>query len=694
MPQPTTTARSATRPTLGWTLDGLRALVEAGVRAISRRRLAARTGNRRDIRADRGDEDRQATKSDRLRAVCTGNRRGIRTGRPLARRSSARVLLCALLLLLPAPAWPADGARELNIEELSPWKGWTVRRFKVSGLPRSEARALRSGLVYDGEARWLGLFGRRRPALSRPQLANDLNRARLHLARQGYPQAELQIRIRPQPARRRLDLELAVETGPAARVASLQVTGLPAQVDSLLRSALVLQPGSRFRDAAYEADRRRLADGLRSHGHARASCEGELQAAVPGAVEVRFQVEPGPVNRIADLSAGGVTPDLERLALRQLEVLVGLRYDPRRLAEVRDRLRLLGVYRQIRLELQDLPRPAGPEDLRLHADLSARPPRTLEAGLGFWSAEGWRASATWRNANLLRGGRGGELRGSLSQLRQLGRARLWWPGLFGRLIGGEIGFSLDRQTETSFRSLDRELRLSARWRPSLLATLSGGISFANVDLTVLSLERIAFQARPGLLTTFHLDWMRDSSNDPFDPSRGTVFAAQAEWTVPGLLSDSDFLRLSVERSGYRRLGPAVGAMRLRLGAAWPLADSRDLLPTRRFFAGGPDHRGFARRQLGPRDRAGGPLGGEALVLGSAELRWPLTRRLSAVLFVDAGQVWPRWQDLRSGDLELAAGPGLLLRTPVGPVRGDIGMRLGPADDRPGWAAHVSIGHPF
>lgn len=608
-----------------------------------------------------------------------------------ARRALRGLALLGLLLAVRplAAAWS-----EAGLEEFSDWKGWKVEDFDLSGLPRLEARALRLGLAYDGEARWLGLIGRVRPAMSVTLLEQDLDRVRLALARGGRPLASIRLLVEPDLERRRLALRLAIDPGPPATVAEMRVAGLDAPLDSLLARPLALQPGTLFRDAAFESDQLRLADDLRGRGHARATSAGELEAGDSLSVIVRYRVDAGPLCRIAAVEATGVAPDLERLALRQLAWLEGREYRPRRLAEVRDRLRLFGVYRQIRLELLDPPEGLPPGDLTLHADLAPRPPRTVEAGAGYWTAEGWRASASWSHANLFRGGRGGEARGSISDPRQLGRLRVWWPALFGRLIGGESSFSLDRQREASYRSLDRELRFSMNWRPTLLATLSGGISFSRVDVTVLSLERIAFLAKPGSLTSFHLDWVRDSSDDPFDPSRGTVSSLQAEWTVPGFWTDSNFLRLSAERSAYRRIVGAIGAMRLRLGAAWPLAGSGDLLPTKRFFAGGADHRGFGRRQLGPRDADGGPLGGEATALVSAELRMPVTQRVSAAVFVDCGQVWSEWSRLRAADLETAVGPGLLVRTPVGPVRGDLGIRLGPGDDRPGWAAHLSIGHPF
>ena len=84
-----------------------------------------------------------------------------------------------------------------------------------------------------------------------------------------------------------------------------------------------------------------------------------------------------------------------------------------------------------------------------------------------------------------------------------------------------------------------------------------------------------------------------------------------------------------------------------------------------------------------------------MALASMEIRFPLYRKLRAAVFLDAGQVWAQHTSPRPGELEAAAGPGLMIDTPVGPVRVDLGINLTerPADE-PGWVLHLAIGHPF
>ena len=114
------------------------------------------------------------------------------------------------------------------------------------------------------------------------------------------------------------------------------------------------------------------------------------------------------------------------------------------------------------------------------------------------------------------------------------------------------------------------------------------------------------------------------------------------------------------------------------------------LPERFFMGGSESHRGFSINQAGPRDPSTGyPIGGNALFFNSFELRLPLTeRRLGFALFHDAGNVFSTVRKMRllkvtqssPADLDYAShavGMGVRYKTPVGPVRFDVGYNLNP-----------------
>jgi outer membrane translocation and assembly module TamA len=124
--------------------------------------------------------------------------------------------------------------------------------------------------------------------------------------------------------------------------------------------------------------------------------------------------------------------------------------------------------------------------------------------------------------------------------------------------------------------------------------------------------------------------------------------------------------------------------------------------TRRYFAGGPEsQRGFGRRQLAPGlGEENLRVGGEALFETNVELRLDLFQLFGQwfgiVVFLDGADATERAGDLDPLDLHWAVGGGLRYRTPVGPIRFDVGVRINRAgeltDDR--WAPHFSLGEAF
>jgi outer membrane translocation and assembly module TamA len=208
-----------------------------------------------------------------------------------------------------------------------------------------------------------------------------------------------------------------------------------------------------------------------------------------------------------------------------------------------------------------------------------------------------------------------------------------------------------------------------------------------------------------------LTYIRDRRDDPIDSHNGNYNSFDAGVASGIFGSEAAFGRFLGQNTTYHPFHARrwVFARTLRLGLAEPFGTT-DVLPLpERFFAGGGNSlRGFAINQAGPRDlTTGEPLGGNAMIVNSFELRTPtvalpwIGNNMGFVLFHDAGNVFARTNDMvhslvrwAQPNPELcrqestgkqcsfnyishALGGGIRYRTPIGPVRLDFGYNLNP-----------------
>ncbi len=231
------------------------------------------------------------------------------------------------------------------------------------------------------------------------------------------------------------------------------------------------------------------------------------------------------------------------------------------------------------------------------------------------------------------------------------------------------------------------------------------------------------------LSTLSAGLIRDTRTDPLEPTGGTLLAVDVEASSSVLGSAVGFAKTVLQGYLYRRLpGEAVFAAGGRLGLARSftstflqastlvlndqgLPELREVaeltfihtLPaSERFFAGGDSTvRGFALDRLGDETTIGAngfPTGGNAMIVLNSELRVPVFGPLQAVGFLDAGNVIDRVGNLDLAGIRGAAGFGVRYRSPIGPIRIDLGFKLDRrefAGERERLTAlHLSIGQAF
>ncbi|MGE0449517.1 MAG: POTRA domain-containing protein [Vicinamibacterales bacterium] len=299
------------------------------------------------------------------------------------------------------------------------------------------------------------------------------------------------------------------------------------------------------------------------------------------------------------------------------------------------------------------------------------------------------------------------------QYRVLGQFRQ--PRIF-RSTDFRITGTLEQQIRSSFNFARRSTNAELATRLTRFVSVSGGYQIQrtrvfgqNVELSQQrAIDRLFPKVR---LSSFLLSVIRDTRDDPVDPSRGQYLTVNGQLAARAIGSEVGFFKSFVAAQAFRTLPGAGGivlATSARLGAALGFpnaAGSRDLPASERFFAGGDTTvRGFALDRLGVRhtpasdsdtlDPAGFPLGGNALLLFNGELRIPLRDGLRVVGFTDVGNVFKTVSDVTVGELRPAVGFGFRYKSPVGPLRFDLGFKVPrrPGEAQTAW--FITFGEAF
>jgi outer membrane protein assembly complex protein YaeT len=567
-------------------------------------------------------------------------------------------------------------------------------------------------------------------------------------------QTELQAGAGDRSAEIPMTVRITVIENVRTIVGSVQIRGNTSVPEAALGARLSLRPGQPFLATAMSGDRDTLQLQYANLGFQSATVEAAPGLSADGSrADVVFTVNEGPrlfIDHI--LIVGNVRTKTETIE-RELQFRPGDPLGAAAVAETRRRLAELGLFRRTDITAIG----SGGETRDVLISLDEAPVTSLGYGVGVEVGERIRGEAEAGVAeqhlefapraffqvgrsNLFGKNRSAILftRVSLrpSQDESVDRGRFRFPEyrvlgtfreprIFGTAADAFLTGTLEQQIRSSFDFSRRAFSAEIGRRLTRDLSVSGNYQIQRIELfnerniatsDQLLIDRIFPEVR---LSSFSSSLVRSTRDDALDPSRGEYLSSYVQVAARAIGSEVGLAKSYFTGQLFRTLPRSRGtvfAASARLGLAVGFAREvttedldgvpivgvvKDLPASERFFAGGDTNRGFALDQLGTPetiDAAGFPLGGNALVTFQTELRVPY-RNFQFVGFFDTGNVFARPSSIDLGQLRSAVGVGIRYRSPVGPIRVDLGFKINRRDIVPGkrespTALHISLGQAF
>lgn len=403
-----------------------------------------------------------------------------------------------------------------------------------------------------------------------------------------------------------------------------------------------------------------------------------------------FQIELGTRVKLLEVRTEGLEKTKPTRIGKIVQPLVGEWYDEAGMNQTVRDLLATGAYSSVRIETEQVANKR--ISATLHFEETKAKEIALSAGVGSFDGPLFRSMYTDRNfMGELRAFTAGfeiNARGLLGEVKQ---ADPWW----GEDTSRELRWYAMNKSYEGYSTLESGVESRWKWdlddHFSLVSLL--GYSFVNVEQEGLPL---------GLLGDTDYNHMRIGMMPAWDYRDNAVIPTKG-WhlSFPAQLG----MAIGEEAQGYLKLGmdgawyyPINKTYQYGVGGSlhWviPSGDIQDLPIDLRMFNGGSRSvRSFPERELGP-DFGGDPYGGSISWAIQNELSRPIAGPFRLVSFIDAGGLSADYTGFEEGGLELAAGLGLRVDSPIGQIRLEYGHNMTQNRGEPDGAWHFAIGTTF
>ncbi len=547
---------------------------------------------------------------------------------------------------------------------------------------------------------------------NRQEFLGDLEKLRSFYLDRGYLHFSVDsTQVAISPDKRDIYLTINVSEGNLYHVGKVDLAGEMVVPEAELRARLLVQDGEVFSRRRIVESTTRIAERLAVDGYAFANIN-----AVPKVDEERriidltFFVDPGHRVYVRRINVTGNVKTRDEVIRREIRQMEGGWLSTPLVDRSKIRLQRLGFFDSVNVETPPVPGTNDQVDLNL--DVTEGSTGSFSAGLGYGQTQGLLFNLNVTFNNFLGTGNRVSAEMDNSQVNTVYR--------FSHTNPYFTDDGVSRTYSLHYRATDANAaNLAAYTTDTYGAGINFGVPLSEYNRASFGLdfENTRISTSVGVSPDTYTDWLAQngdsfdtvqfSSSWSYDTRNRAIFADRgvynllsASVAVPGM--DLEYYKLAYRLKFYQPLFWGwVGYLGGSLASGDGYGDTTSLPFWENYFAGGVSSvRGFRANTLGPREAAiDRPIGGSAKVVMNAEVYFPLpfegssnSTRLST--FVDAGNVFARFDDIRASDLRVSAGVSVVWLSPVGALTFSWGWPIKAEDDDEKELFQFTIGTGF
>jgi len=660
----------------------------------------------------------------------------------LNKRSEKYITRLVIVLLCMLPFGRINAQENVTETENRIWS------VKIEGNRSFEGLVIKNNIANEGPSFWqkINIFKKTGTSIDKTEIRKDVIRIERFYQRRGYVDVQVSYELRARRKEWKKDLVFIVKENTPVRIAKVTLQTNASEADSAAifggnkfkreLNRIPYREGEVYQPIEEAEVLGRLIRVIKNKGYAYADLQIDARVDTSDRKAViEFIADPGPQTRFDSIIVDGESTIDKEVVKRETGIKKGELYSEQAMRQAQ---REVFKHHLFRLALVSIPDQPKDSTLEIALRVKELPLRSLQLKLGIgdfdrleepiaWN-NSWklfRGQGTWVYRNVRGKGERFSVTGKYSFFEQNLSADYLFPYVYNTKSSISINPYYQRRDERAYNIETGGIQSTYGYEYNEFTTGTFSYQFSlnnetelrgstTIPDSLLSYDKSSF--------AFNLYYARGVRRG----NNGIIIQPYLE--LSGLFGEASFSfqKVSLDVRKYFELNSKLTlATRIRGGAIY--YSKQDSLPSDiRFYSGGTNTvRGWGRQQLGPKrlvvetDTSGAgqvntysyvPEGGNAVLNFNVELRQQLDsfiKGFGVAAFLDGGQVWRRMSDINSGDIQFGVGGGLRYRSPIGPIRVDVGYKVNPTNedlnivkgvdrgniwDR--WGIHFSIGQAF